>query len=73
MEQKVYENLGNVERGDVVFLYGVPYTVGDVLYQTFWEDSGYEIEFTSPKGKLLHWKQNVDGGYFVKGQYNINN
>lgn len=72
MENKYYYMQGEVEKGDIIVFRGCHYIVSDITYQLFYEDSGYDVEFSTPKGNTYHWKQYFDGGHIIKRELKDN-
>lgn len=52
--------------GDKVKALGFVVTIGKILYQDYWEEDGWDIEFIDSEGQYRHWKQGFDGGELLR-------
>lgn len=64
--KKQEENEKKVLHGDKVTAMGFTFTVNEVLYQEYWNDDGFDCEFTDNKGNYHHWKQWEDKGNLLR-------
>lgn len=55
-----------VEIGDHITAYGQTFKVEKIIYQSFWDRFGYDVEFLDDRGRYHHWKQAEDGGQLLK-------
>lgn len=56
----------SVKVGDTIVCNGLRATVATIHYQDYFDESGFNIEFTSTDGVYRSWKQNLDGGELIR-------
>jgi hypothetical protein len=58
--------LNFAEVGDLVLVHKTEVQIDQIIFQEFYDDCGYIIEFVDTEGKYHHWKQELDGGCLIK-------
>ena len=62
--------MNKIDVGDTVIARGIKVVVGEIIYQEYYDETGYSIEFIDSRGDYRDWKQSVDGGQLIKGGSN---
>ena len=54
-----------LEPGDKIVCKGIKATIKEILFQEWYEDTGFITEFTDTNGNYRSWKQGIDGGKVI--------